>query len=123
MKKQNGFTLVELLAIIIILGIIVAMISSTYNTITIKAKKDAYKDTLNGLVKAIEVYVAENNDTNFEKDYVSIKTITIDTTNINTIKSGFFIVADGKIILKNVYNGSYCGNGKKGNFIVNEGIC
>lgn len=123
MKKQNGFTLVELLAIIIIMGLITTIAVVYVNKIKLDAKKEAYISTLNGLVKSIEEYVASDVSTDFKKDYISVKSITLEATSLDQIKSGFFIIDDGNVILKNVYNGSYCGNGKKGNFIVNEGIC
>ena len=58
MKKKQGFTLIELLAVIVILAII-ALIATpmVLNTID-KAKEGAFEQTINGVVKAVDLYKA-----------------------------------------------------------------
>lgn len=42
-KKQDGFTLVELLAVIVVLGILSSLAIVSYNKIVEKSKKSYYK--------------------------------------------------------------------------------
>lgn len=58
MKK--GFTLVELLAIIVILGIIGLIGVSVYNNVQKKASNKLYEEQLNEIENRIRSYVLEN---------------------------------------------------------------
>ena len=111
MKK--GFTLVELIAVIILLGLIIALTIPNYNKYVEKGKYDSFKETLNGLNRTLEIYVTEN-----IADYslsTNIIPLELKAENIETIKSGQFKLEDNKIKLIDITNGSYCGNGTTGN--------
>ena len=56
-----GFTLVELLIVVAILGSLAAIVVPTFEDYTIKAKESAAKDNLRILRNTIEVYAAEHN--------------------------------------------------------------
>ena len=59
MKKKQGFTLIELLAVIVILAVIaVIAVPMVLNTIE-KARKGAFEQTINGVVKAVDLYKAQ----------------------------------------------------------------
>ena len=58
MKK--GFTLVELLAIIVILGIIGVICVSVYNNVQKEASNKLYEEQLNEIENRIRSYVLEN---------------------------------------------------------------
>ena len=58
MKK--GFTLVELLAIIVILGIIGLIGVSVYNNVQKEASNKLYEEQLNEIENRIRSYVLEN---------------------------------------------------------------
>ena len=58
--NKKGFTLVEVLAVIILLGLIAAILIPNYNKTIEKSKKNSFKESLNGLVRTIENYVANN---------------------------------------------------------------
>ena len=59
MKKKQGFTLIELLAVIVILAVIALIATPLIMGTITKAKKNAFKDTAFGILKAAENYVAE----------------------------------------------------------------
>ena len=58
MKK--GFTLVELLAIIVILGILGTISTVIYTNVQNKAKDTLYKEQLNTIERTIRRYITEN---------------------------------------------------------------
>lgn len=122
--SKKGFTLVEVLAVIILLGLIAVIIIPNYNKSVEKSKKQSFEQSLNGLVRSIENYVANNsNASNYTAGYTNINAIDISADNLNQIQSGQFVISNGVVILKNVYNGKYCGNGSKGSFYIIKGTC
>ena len=60
MKKNKGFTLVELLAVIIILAIIALIAVPVIMNIIDRARKAAFRDTVYGIIDAGEIKYASN---------------------------------------------------------------
>lgn len=60
MKKSNGFTIVELLIVVVIIGILAAIVVVAYNGITQQARTAKTLSAINGWAKAIKLYHAEN---------------------------------------------------------------
>lgn len=124
MINKKGFTLVEVLAVIILLGVIAAIIIPNYNKSVENSKKKAFEESLNGLVRTIENYIANTpNTTVYTTTYTDVSAVDLQADNLNQIKSGQFIITNDIIVLRNVYNGRYCGNGSKNNFTIVKGTC
>jgi type IV pilus assembly protein PilA len=62
LKKQDGFTLIELMTVLIILGVILGIGVPKYMQVQAKAKYDADIATLQNIVKAAETYAVSKND-------------------------------------------------------------
>ena len=62
MKRENGFSLVEILIVVCILGILAAIVAPHYTKATTKAKEAAAKKILQILRTQIEKYTTEHND-------------------------------------------------------------
>lgn len=77
--KQKGFTLVELLAVIVILAIILAIAIPAITGITTKAKQDAFEANVKLLIKGIQYY---------QLQYPAFDITTISQTNLSTYVSG-----------------------------------
>ncbi|HET9721974.1 MAG TPA: type II secretion system protein [Candidatus Saccharimonadales bacterium] len=59
-KLQNAFTIVELLIVIVVIGILAALVVTTYNGIQQKARDTERKTDINALHAHAEAYEAEN---------------------------------------------------------------
>lgn len=59
-KKQIGFTIVELLIVIVVIGILAAITIVAYNSVQGRAHDTAVQADLNNFAKTLGVYQAEN---------------------------------------------------------------
>ncbi len=59
-KNQSGFTIVELLIVIVIIGILAAITIVAYNSIQERGRYSAIQQDINSLNKAIQLYYADN---------------------------------------------------------------
>ena len=62
MRKKNGFTLVELLAVVVILTIIVLIAVPLFNTQTKEAKKTLYREQVSRILTAAKTYEVQHPD-------------------------------------------------------------
>ena len=60
MQNQKGFTLVELMVVVVILGVLVAIAVPIYNNVTESAKLNAHLANIRTIEGAIESYKAAN---------------------------------------------------------------
>ncbi len=61
MKSARGFTLVEILLVVVILGILAALVVPQYTNATVDAKQTATLDQLTKIRRALEVYYVRYN--------------------------------------------------------------
>lgn len=90
MKKKKGFTLVELLAVIVILAIVVSITLIVYNNYTDKSKNTIQKIERNELINSAAAYYNEFGNT---KDYLSydVNNTTYSCVKLQTlIDSGYY---------------------------------
>lgn len=62
LKNQKGFTLVELMVVVVIIAILVAIIIPIYNKVQDNAAKKAHDANLRTIDGAISMYVAEHGE-------------------------------------------------------------
>ena len=62
LQKQTGFTLVELLIVIVVIGILSAVSVTAFNGVQTKARHAQLKTTVLAYAKAFELYAVEHGD-------------------------------------------------------------
>ncbi len=62
-NRESGFTIVELLIVIVIIGILAALVIVAYTGIQSRARDTQYKTDAQAILKKAESYAADNNGT------------------------------------------------------------
>jgi len=62
-NNQKGFTLVELMVVVVIIGVLVAIAVPVYNNVSEKARLNAHLANIRAIEGAVEVYKADNDVT------------------------------------------------------------
>lgn len=60
MNRRSGFTIVELLIVIVVIGILAAITIVAYNGIQVRARDSVRIDKVKNIAKAIELYYVDN---------------------------------------------------------------
>ena len=90
-RNQAGFTLVELLIVVIILGILAAVVIPQFNTAAAESKEAALASNLATIRQAIELYKVQHNDTFPTSAIVTELTTTTDVDGSAGTKYGPYI--------------------------------
>ncbi|MBS7021511.1 MAG: type II secretion system protein [Firmicutes bacterium] len=113
MKRKTGFTLIELLAVIVILAVIALIATPLIMGTITKAKKNAFKDTAYGILKAGEKYTAEvllESENTYEGEMIPLPEVgekKLAYKGQEPIGGRMMITKDGDISLV-IYNDSWC---------------
>ena len=119
MKK--GFTLVELLAVIVILSIIGMITVPMAISYIEKSKIESYEISVNNAIEAAKEYVGKNEENNdFPRGGIDLKKIDLNLKNEKFLNGVIKRNEEGIIVAENVYNGTYCASGTKNNIIVKK---
>jgi type IV pilus assembly protein PilA len=59
-NNKKGFTLIEILAVIVIIGIVIVIVVPTVSNIVSSSKDDSYKRTVNNIEDAAQLYITRN---------------------------------------------------------------
>ncbi len=62
-KKQTGFTIVELLIVIVVIAVLAAIVTVAYNGVTQKAKDSAAKSAAQSAAMKLATYAVDNSET------------------------------------------------------------
>ena len=117
-KNENGFTLVELLVVITIMGILGTLLVTNYTKYVDKSKQVVVDEQLNEIVKTFEVAFMENEkyEDTVLVDYSTILGLKVDIKLVysaltgNSLPTGSVLTMDSSMIV-------YSHNGKTAKFI------
>lgn len=110
MKSSKGFTLVELIAIIVIVGIIIGIIAPVSIKLIEKSKTNSFRESLRSIIRSTEIYMSENDLKTLPSGEIYLESNDLDLDYAEGYK-GIIKYENGELILLNVSNGKYCGNG------------
>ena len=123
-KKKKAFTLIELLAVIVILAIISLIVTVSIGRLIDNARKETYKESVRGIIRSAELYMGKYVLAN-HKDPVYPIVFTCDGNtcsngtdkldfNGEVPKSGTLTLIDHKTVkAEYLFSGRYCASGVK----------
>lgn len=123
MKK--GFTLVEMLAVFILLALIALIAVPTINKLREQYEEDTFIESIKGILQAAEAFHAENDYENYPKEGLLISDPRLNIKNANQFLHGYVIYNDqlGKFEVRLLTNGNFCARGSKDDLEITEGDC
>lgn len=92
-NRESGFTIVELLIVIVIIGILAALVIVAYSGITSRAKLQAAQASASALQKKIEAYAADQSGTYPAMTTAAGLTTALNTQEVSNISSAGISVA------------------------------
>lgn len=121
MKSSKGFTLVELIAIIVVLFALTMLIYTNISKVIERQKIKTFTQTLDGVIDSASLYATENQYI-FEADGTKIVYDNVNDKYIIDLKAGLFkmnsdsqidsgwiiINSDTTIEVYQIYNGKFC---------------
>ena len=120
-KNKKGFTLVELLAVLIILALISVIVYPRVNTIVEKNKKKAFIESVKSTIRSYDSYLASENYPQLGQ--VDVTKGIIPTIDSSTWKTGLIEKLFSKIYVENFYDGNFCAFGYEDSLSVYRGEC
>ncbi len=119
--KKKGFTLVELLAVVIILAIVAFIAVPTIMDSIENARRNAFKDSVYQAFQEIQYYLVQHNLDEIPEEGIEVKDIEFKN---NTFVSGRLILGQsGNVKASNVSDGRYCAIGEKDALEIYDGDC
>ena len=123
--KNKGFTIVELLAIFVILGIIATIAMTSINKIKVQYGLSAFEESAKGVIQAAQTYYAENEYEGFPEEGMMITDSRLKIKNKERYKSGVIVLnsVTGKFELQLLTDGDFCANGTLDDIQISTGTC
>ena len=117
--KNKGFTLVELLAVIVILGLVAAITTIVIVNVLNDSKKNAFVESVHSAMDSYKNHESYNNFSDLGE--MSVRDLPLDN---NNFKSGTVMRNENnEILVINLTDGSYCANGTRNNLVISDGKC
>ena len=118
LNKKSGFTLVELIAVIIIIGVLLLIIIPNVSGVLKRAEQKTFAASAKGILRTANDYFADGEFTVSEGECVNANSGTIKFDKDYQITGGEICYIDGTSYLRRVTNGKYCATGSTDNLTV-----
>ncbi len=118
-KIKTGFTLVELMAVIIIIGVVLLIVIPNVSGVLKRAEQKTFASSAKGIIRAANDYFTDDGFTATEGSCIDANSGTIDFDKDYQITGGEICYVEGQTYLKRVTNGKYCATGNSNNLTVN----
>lgn len=115
--NKKGYTLVELIATIVIIGVLFAILSYVAREQVSKAKKNAFREDIRSIIRAAEMYKEENNLKSF-----NININQLELKELGNL-TGTIELSNGVLSVSNISNGKFCGNGSLDSITITNEAC
>lgn len=119
-KKSKGFTLVELIATIIIIGVLLLIIIPTVSDTLKKSEKNTFAASARGVIRAGNDFFASTGFTYDDGDCISATSDELEMDKDQQIIGGSVCYINGQTYLKRVTDGKYCATGNSDTLSVFE---
>lgn len=119
-KKSKGFTLVELIATIIIIGVLLLIIIPTVSDTLKKSEKNTFAASARGVIRAGNDFFASTGFTYDDGDCISATSDELEMDKDSQIIGGSVCYINGQTYLKRVTDGKYCATGNSDTLSVFE---
>ena len=117
---KRGFTLVELLAVICVIGIIIVIVAPNIFLYSEEAKKDKFMEDARTIIKGVELYMEDNDMITLPEEGLIIEDLDLDISGKVSAYTGIVIMSDNDVTIETMSDGIYCGFGTRTNFTVNK---
>ncbi len=117
-KFKKGFTLVELMAVIIIIGVVLLIVIPNVSGVLKRAEQKTFASSAKGIIRSANDYFSDDGFTVSEGSCVDADSGTIEFDKNYQITGGEICYVKGQTYLKRVTNGKYCATGNSDNLTV-----
>ena len=117
---KRGFTLVELLAVICVIGIIIVIVAPNIFLYSEEAKKDKFMEDARTIIKGVELYMEDNDMITLPEEGLIIEDLDLDISGKVSAYTGIVIMSDNDVTIEPMSDGKYCGFGTRTSFTVNK---
>lgn len=120
-KNNKGFSLVELIGVIILISLAIIIIVPNVLKIMEKNEKNTFEESVKGLIRAVQDHYSSTLD-NFPVEGLKISDIDFEIEHAEKFTNGIIVDTEGTLFAVNVSNGKYCATGKRNSLEIDK-VC
>jgi type II secretion system protein G len=136
-QSKSGFTIVELLIVVVVIGILASIVIVSYSQVQSRARDSKRKDDVSNMIKALELYYSDNghypttsgtnssvngywysSDTTSWSSFKGVLTGAIDTLPGDPSNSAGAVTSVSSAYNYAYFGGSYCGESSAGQMYI-----